>query len=141
MAANELSEIGFDVDDASMIRRRIVAVMALLRAVGNVLNEVDGPQDSGYLRQAIAEKWAEPKPPPIWEFIDGYRSALLKRYEQTETNFDLIIGTENPVLVRQHPDFGELSFVTVVELSVQFWEAYLADVDRRAEKYRQQAEG
>ena len=140
MAAKELSETGLGFEDASTIRRRTVAVMALLRAVGNVLNEVDGPQGSAYLRQAIAEKWAERKP-PIWEFIDGYRSALLKRYEQPETNFDLIMGTEYPVLVRQHPDFGELTFVTVVELSIQFWEAYLADVDRRAERYRQQAEG
>ena len=123
MAAKELSETEHGFEDASTIRRRVVAVMALLRAVGNVLNEVDGPQGSADLRQAIAEKWAEPKPPPIWEFIDGYRSALLKRYEQPETNFDLIMGTEYPVLVRQHTDFGELSFVTVVELSIQFWEA------------------
>ena len=141
MAAKELSETGLGSEDASTIRRRTVAVMALLRAVGNVLYEVDGPQGSAYLRQAIAEKWAEPKPPAIWAFIDGYRSALLKRYEHPETDFNLIIGTEYPVLIRQHPDFGELLFDTVVELSIQFWEDYLADVDRRAEMFRQRAEG
>ncbi len=91
-AADELPDGTYTLGDESTIRRRTAAVMALLRAVGHVLNEVDGRHGSVHLRQAITGKWREPKP-KIRVFIDGQRNALLKRYEHADTDFDFVMGT------------------------------------------------
>ncbi len=138
-AAEELP-FGFSyTDDASTIRRRYVAVMALLRAVGNVLKDFDGERGPTYLQKAIAEQWQQPKP-PIWDFIDGNRAAVLKRYEHPDLDFDLIAGSDYSDL---YVDFGgadEISVNSLVGAAIRFWEGYLDDVDRLAEKYRQCAD-
>ena len=65
--------------DEATIRRRLVATMALLRAVGHVLKEVDS-KSSQALNQAINEKWQEPRPAVrFWEQylndVDGRASS------------------------------------------------------------------
>ena len=138
-AAEELPRIFYDPGDESSIRRRYVAVMALLRAVGNVLNEVDGEQGPAHLQEAIAEQWRQPKP-PIWDFIDGSRAAVLKRYEHPYVDFDLVMGTEHAELFTDYDGIGEISVISLVEVAIRFWEDYHDDVDRLAEQYRQCAD-
>ncbi len=139
-AAGELPRIGYDPGgDESTIRRRYVAVMALLRAVGNVLKDFDGERGPTHLQKAIAEQWQQPKP-PIWDFIDGSRAAVLKRYEHPDLDFDLVMGSDYADL---YVDFGgadEMSVNILVGVAIRFWEGYLDDVDRLAEKYRQCAD-
>ena len=138
-AAEELP-FGFsDTADASTIRRRYVAVMALLRAVGNVLNDFDGKRGPAHLQKAIAEQWLQPKP-PIWDFIDGNRAAVLKRYEHPELDFDMIGGSDYADLYVDYGGADEVSVNRLVEAALRFWEDHLDAVDRLAEKYRQCAD-
>ena len=138
-AAEELPHGFSDPGDESTIRRRYVAVMALLRAVGNVLNEVDGEQGPAHLQEAIAEQWRQPKP-PIWDFIDGSRAAVLKRYEHPDLDFDLIMGSDYADLFIDFSGADEISVNGLVEMAIRFWEDHLDAVDRLAEKYRQCAD-
>jgi len=66
------------------LRRRWLATMALLRAVGHVLHKVDGSKSSE-LRTAIDRKYSElrqtqPEPAIFWQFIELERNNLLKEY-------------------------------------------------------------
>jgi hypothetical protein len=56
----------------------------LLRAVGHVLDKVDGEQTPAY-RAAISAWWAglkgtKPKPQVFWDFIEDERNTILKEY-------------------------------------------------------------
>ncbi len=69
---------------ATLWRPRWAGLVALLRAVGHVLDKVDGAR-SPEARQVIDEAWMEPrgcKPEPkiFWEFIDAERNNVLKAY-------------------------------------------------------------
>ena len=108
--------------------------MALLRAVGHVLKEVDS-KSSQALDRAINEKWQEPRPPIFTEFIDGYRAAILKRYEHPEIGFDKIMGTLYPRLYLEYEGVPHASVGYLIEEAIRFWEQYLNDVDRRASSY------
>ncbi len=139
-AAGELPRIGYDPGgDESTIRRRYVAVMALLRAVGNVLNDFDGKRGPAHLQKAIAEQWQQPKP-PIWDFISGYRAAVLKRYEHPYVDFDLVMGTEYAELFTDYDGIGEIPVISLIEEAIRFCEGHLDAVDQLAKKYRQCAD-
>ena len=131
-ALMELPHYGTTSGDESTIRRRYVALMALLRAVGNVLHDVDRAQGPRHLQRAIDEKWLElnKKPPIIWDFIKDSRAAVLKRYELPEVDFDIIMGRSYPVLVTEGMDVFGLS-----EGAIEFWEQYLDAVDNLADQY------
>jgi len=133
-AAQELPEGQSGPRDESTIRRRLVATMALLRTVGNVLKDVDS-KTSEALRRAIKEKWEQPKPLIFTEFIDGYRSAILKRYEQPEIEFDTIMGTLFPRLKVECGGLTGVSVTHLVNEAIKYWEKYLDDVERRASMY------
>ncbi len=61
-ASKELPDYSWQTSpDNSTVRRRWIAVMALLRAVGNVLDKVDGNTNE-FLRKAVKEKWRQDKP-------------------------------------------------------------------------------
>jgi len=71
----------------SAFRRRWVTVVTLLRAVGHVLDNVDGPT-SPELRSAIDASWealkaTKPMPAIFWEVIDADRNLVLKQYQFT----------------------------------------------------------
>jgi len=64
-----------------------VALVALLRAVGHVLKEVDAEQGDAHLKAAICDHWARLKvgeaarePAIFWGFIKQERNMVLKQY-------------------------------------------------------------
>lgn len=62
-----------------------VAILTLLRAVGHVLDKVDG-KASPAMAQAVAEWWkamnaSKPEPAIFWQFIEGARNRVVKLYE------------------------------------------------------------
>ena len=108
--------------------------MALLRTVGHVLKEVD-TKTSKALCRAVEEKWEQPRPLIFTEFIDGYRAAVLKRYEQPEIDFDTIAGALYPRLTIQYGGATGVSLNSLVQEAIKYWEQYLNDVDRLASMY------
>ena len=69
------------------------------------------------------------------EFIDGYRAAVLKRYEQPEIDFDKEMGTLYPRLTIQYGVATRVSFDFLVQEAIKYWEQYLGDVDHLASMY------
>jgi hypothetical protein len=66
-------------------RLRWITCVVLLRAVGHVLDNVDGSREV-QLRQAIDEWWktlkkSRPEPQIFWALIDEERNAILKEYQ------------------------------------------------------------
>ena len=79
-ALNELRED----PTGSLWRRRYVACIALLRAVGHVLNNVDTKTSANH-KAVIDARWQQqqntkPKPEVFWSFIENERNLLLKEY-------------------------------------------------------------
>src|SRR5690606_31195555 len=74
-AHNELQE----TSDLDVYRRRWVTVVTLLRAVGNVLESIDGER-SRLHKHVIAARWDEGKPEIFTRFIDATRSDTIKEY-------------------------------------------------------------
>lgn len=79
-----LAELTDGVQGRQWRRRWIVAVV-LLRAVGHVLDNVDGSRSSAY-RAAISNWWsrlkaAKPCPEIFWSFIEQERNTILKEYQ------------------------------------------------------------
>ena len=133
-AAGELPERPEEPQDETTIRCRVVAIMALARAVGHVLR-YDDRKSSQAVRAAIDKKWQETQneKPPIWSFISGYRAAIIKRYEHPDGDFEIIMGTEFSVLEVDLPAFGgPITFNGLVQMAINFWEDYLAEIERRA---------
>jgi hypothetical protein len=76
-------------------RPRWAGLVALLRAVGHVLDKVDGNKSDGS-RKVIDSAWQElcqskPEPSIFWEFIEAERNNVLKAY---------VIGTGVNITVR-----------------------------------------
>jgi hypothetical protein len=74
-----------DTLQAEAFRISWLAVIAALRAVGHVLDKVDGAE-SPAIRRAVDESWSEllatrPEPKIFWGFIDYERNRFLKNYE------------------------------------------------------------
>lgn len=67
-------------------RRRWIVAVALLRAVGHVLDKVDGSRSASHKRAGVTRWWkalgsSKPKPEIFWLFIDEERNAIVKEYE------------------------------------------------------------
>jgi hypothetical protein len=73
-----LAELNEDPLDGRW-RRRLVTVLALLRAVGHVLHEVDGKRDPR-LQAIIRQHWNHPPPSIFSDFIKRERDSILKEY-------------------------------------------------------------
>ncbi len=79
--------------EGSLWRRRWVAFIALIRAIGHVLKEVDGNKWSG-LDKIVSIEWDKWKQEPIFkEFIENERNNVLKQYkfkaqQNLKLNFD-----------------------------------------------------
>jgi hypothetical protein len=135
------------------LRRRWLTMLALLRAVGHVLKNVDSDTSEAH-RRIILEKWKEmnatkPQYPAIlWGFIEQERNDVLKQYRfAVRGNLTIEIPTARPPLpVGTNYDAVEPTFnvwplisvrfeheepFVVVQQAVDFWREYLDDVDRR----------
>jgi hypothetical protein len=143
------------VFDQSALRRRWVAVVALLRAVGHVLDKVDGAR-SRPIRTVVDQKFRElkmtkPEPAVFWSFIEDERNSVLKTYEfGVRSEITIAVGraafrvdeqggkavevpftpTRVEFLLQDGPFAGQ-NPVAVVRQAIQFWGDYLDDVDRR----------
>ncbi|MDL5030631.1 hypothetical protein QRD43_01830 [Pelomonas sp. APW6] len=79
-----LAELADGVQGGQWRRRWIISVV-LLRAVGHVLDNVDGSRSAAY-RLAIDSWWSQlkaskPEPAIFWSLIDEERNTILKEYQ------------------------------------------------------------
>jgi hypothetical protein len=143
--ALQLLEAQNDLVDA---RIHYFGLMALLRAVGHVLDKVDGAEDQ-LVKAAAAEMFAEMKNNRceyeiFFEFIEAERNLILKEYR---SGADIRVPV--PVLIR--PDGSETipesarpfpMFVfeggpytgedarDVAPRAIEFWDEYLGEIER-----------
>jgi hypothetical protein len=134
-------------------RTRWVAAVSLLRAVGDVLNKVDGERGPE-LRAAIDAEHAqlkatEPEPQIFWGFIRKERNNVLKAYQfnagqgvtvrpgaiifNTTTGEDLSVpsGPTTYEHVMRGGPFAGQDPRDVVQQAIEWWRAYLDRVDAR----------
>jgi hypothetical protein len=148
---------------AESFRISWLAIVSLLRAVGHVLDKVDG-KTSTALKRAISNKWtslndSRPEPRIFWEFIHSERNRFLKEYvhgiQRTATvptlvpgvsaTFDLANargGTLSP-LPPPHSCLSSGPFAGRNEKEIaweayEWWVEYLQDVERLASQYVEQ---
>lgn len=138
---------------ASLWRPRWAALVALLRAVGHVLDKVDGAR-SPEARQAVGEAWGElqhskPDPKIFWQFIEAERNNVLKAYAfSAGVNitvrpglgwFNVATGESGGVpggpatldyFMRSGP-FETQDPRQLCREAVRFWQEYLDAIDRR----------
>jgi hypothetical protein len=137
------------------LRRRWFTMLALLRAVGHVLKGVDRGTSQAH-RAVIDTKWEEVnaqkkagEPAILWGFIEQERNNVLKSY-QFAVRGNLTIGIPASSSGRMTDPDGstyapESRFnvwpliggpfvgedpVKVVQQSIDFWRAYLDDIER-----------
>lgn len=127
------------------IRMAWISCLTYLRAVGHVLDKVDGGR-SKWLREAGARKYDECKQDRFgnlifWEFIEAERNILLKEYQSSiweksptqtygngkPTHLDILIGTD------------VFKPMDAVQASLNWWEQYLDGVEELARSLRTQA--
>ena len=138
----------------SQWRRRWLTVLALLRAIGHVLDKVDGAA-SPALRSAINQWWQEVKidkeiHPIFWEFVEQERNSVLKTYRWAicrqvllqaapiELDFSKSKVIEVPLLPPQELQaiasgrFKNWDPVLLASEAIGWWAAQLARVDELA---------
>jgi hypothetical protein len=120
-AREVLAECQFALEDFSAAgntpfqRTRWVAVTTLLRAVGHVLDKVDGPAGNPALRQSIEAHWkaltaSKPEPRIFWEFIETERNGVVKEFDVKASVITSI--TPGPATLTLGPDSGGPSMGT-----------------------------
>jgi hypothetical protein len=134
-----------DLDDkyklqGSKWRRRWAATLALLRAVGNVLKNVDKKSDSK-LSDAIQMKWkdqenSKPNPAIFWEFIKKERDQLLKEYT-THAGQGVTVRIGHPEgsvcsYRMQGGPFKGRDPRDVVREAIEWWDNYLKEIETMA---------
>lgn len=160
--------IAFHTDklQAEELRISWFSIVALLRAVGHVLDKVDR-ESSPNLKRAISEKWAalnqsRPDPQIFWGFIEWERNRFLKNYEhgisrtftieagefrgaRTWVTQDVansrggsisIPGAEYSSSLTDGPFAGRHERDVALEAH-DWWKRYLDEVDALADSYRQ----
>ena len=134
-------------------RVRWVGVVALLRAVGHVLQRVDAPSNPR-IKVAVdseftALKQSRPHPLIFWEFIEGERNSVLKAYSFTihlhafahpgVASYDLRAGhtggteptpTTYEYFLRSGP-FAPRDPLDVCQEALAFWDAHLKRIEAR----------
>jgi hypothetical protein len=134
---------------------RWAGLVALLRAVGHVLKEVDG-KTSDATRKVIESAWeklnqSKPEPAIFWKFIEDERNNILKTYEiGTRVNITLRPGagalwlnlatgetgsglggpTTFEAFMRSGPFQGQ-DPVELCREAIAFWHGYLDAIDRQ----------
>lgn len=135
-----------DAQPGQDLRVKWAGAVVLLRAVGHVLDKVDGEQDAK-VRQAVDKFWARLKEHRkrdriFWGFIDRERHLVLKQYEHNyqdgplsilheEREYDLEAGLFIPAL----EGFAEGEDIrdTYAE-ALSWWRTQLAIIDDDAER-------
>ncbi len=122
-----------------------VAGIALARAVGHVLQKVDGKQDSA-VRAAIETAYASwkadrPSNAIFWNFIEEERNQVLKQYEVGFFAGPVDIVAEGQVYtlddhlfcpITDGPFAGE-DCRDILEQAIEWWERQLAAVEANAQ--------
>jgi hypothetical protein len=117
-------------------RRRWIAAVALLRAVGYVLLTVDARQDEK-LGALVAGRWelltaTWPRPEIFWQFIEEDRALVLKEYEVRPgqgVRVDLGHGVVRyDYLISQGPFAGRDQREVLAE-AVLWWDAFLRGIE------------
>jgi len=125
-------------------RRHWVLCVTLLRAVGHVLDKVDGQSDPQF-RKIIDDEYGKlknsrPDPSIFWEFIHLERNSLLKLYE-TSAGQGVTIklgtpgGSEPPetdyhYVINAGPFKGR-DQREVLQEAINWWDNYLNNIDKR----------
>ena len=135
-------------DDHTEVRVLWFTAVALLRAVGHVLDRVDGPSDSAIAR-AVKLSWhkwhADPLSYPLFhEFIEEERNILLKEYTHRyeEEPGRLLAGGETFALDEflftplTHGRFAGEDGRDIVRDAIDWWRAELDAIDKRAADIR-----
>ena len=127
-------------------------LIALLRAVGHVLDKVDGAH-SPEAKQVIKDAWNElkkskPQPRIFWQFVDDERNSILKTYEfGPAMNITIRPGTAHLNLATgdtSSSPSGPTTFdafmrsgsfegqepLTLCRDAIEFWRVYLDKIDR-----------
>ena len=138
--------------------RRWVALVALLRAVGHVLDKVDG-QRSRELRRVVDDEYRrlkdlKPEPHIFWSFIEEERNVILKEYRfrgvhasgfnvtsitapslKTGQQFTLTgDGSDDLHLhVFDEGPFAGRNHLDVAAEAIRWWRSYLDRIDALAE--------
>lgn len=157
-ALQELKECDIDLEKeiGSMRRRRWMAVVALLRAVGHVLRNVDR-ESSPTLAKIIDAEWnavkeTRPDPTILWGFIENERNTVLKEYKFRSKRkayatavSSLTVSTETGNVVVKPNKFGDAEVrilteapftgrhdIAVVIEAVEWWKAFLDKIDAQS---------
>ena len=143
-----------DAMPATNWRRHWIALLVLLRAVGHVLDKVDGAR-SPALRREIAAWWKQVNDdkavhPLFWEFIERERNSFIKQYETAArqivairvgaVNYDAKTDLQwsdppNPSRFLQQMASGHFKGRDQREVAgeaIRWWEQQLATIDLRA---------
>lgn len=136
-------------DDHAAFRINWVAMCALLRAVGHVLDKVDGPAGSEARRSLIAQKYrawtksGDPAHAVFREFIDDERNAVLKEYrfgyneavvqvalESVETGEPMVVALP-PGIYRPYDagSFGDIDTRDLALEAIEWWDRELKDIE------------
>ncbi len=118
-------------------RVRWVAAIALLRAVGHVLRNVDSKTDPGW-KNAIDAAWSQllaskPKPAIYWEFIQDERNSVLKEYRPKAGQGVTIHVGSTPVEYAYAMNDGTYKGRDprdVVREAIDWWDDYLRDIEK-----------
>jgi hypothetical protein len=117
-------------------RRRWVAAVALLRAVGHVLRYVDAEKDPK-LAEAINREWkalssSKPEPKIFWEFIEQERNNIIKRYE-IHAGQGVTVNVAAGTAVYHYPittgAFLGRDQREIVRMAIEWWENYLNKIE------------
>ena len=119
-----------------MFRLRWAGLVPLLRAVGHVLDKVDG-KASPETRAAIDKAWEAHKPPNpagaiFWSFIEHERDNILKAYTfgaGVNRTFRPDWGpTTDNAFMRSGP-FARRDPLDLAQLALDYWRTYLDEID------------
>ena len=131
-------------------RPRGVAVMTLLRTVGLVLKNVDGPNGSEKFRRLIDDHWKrlnsrKPEPRIFHQFIDEERYNVVHLYDPAaRVNITIRVGGVATGGISDPPGPTTFEFVMkkgsfqgrepseLCREAMMFWKNYLDEIDRDA---------
>jgi hypothetical protein len=122
-------------------RRRWVAALVLLRAVGHVLRNVDAGSDEK-VGAVIQEKWlalnrSKPEPQIFWHFIEEERNLILKEYA-IRAGQGVTIHLGGPVVEATYSypiregAFGGRDQREVIRTAIEWWDSYLKEIEAKS---------
>ena len=129
-----------DLDDkykvmGSLWRRRWVAALSLLRAVGHVLDKIDGQDPQ--LRSIIDASWSTKKRETIFsDFVKQERNQILKEYAPSAGQ-SVTVRMGDPVdsVISYNMNNGSYAGRDprdVVAEAIEWWDSYLDEIDDQA---------